>query len=172
MTDETIPLYVCMGSNADDAEGYLDSAEAALEKAGLHAAARSRTYLTEPQDDKDQNWFRNRAVRFDIPKGTGMRSTARAVLALLQETEDALGRKRDPARRFGPRTIDLDILLLGSAVLNEPDLVIPHPRLAQRAFALVPLLEIEPGCRMPDGTPCAELLARLKYVLDNEKIFQ
>lgn len=172
MHGKTIPLYVCMGSNTDDAEEYLDAAEAHLEKAGLHAAVRSRTYLTEPQDDKDQNWFRNRVVRFDIPGCRDIPAAAHALLTTLKNTENSLGRKRDPTRRYGPRTIDLDILLLGNTVLNDPDLVIPHPRMARRAFALIPLLEIDPACRMPDGTPCSELLSQIKYVLDNTKIFQ
>ena len=172
MPENTIPLYVCMGSNADGAEEYLDAAEAILEKAGLHAAARSRTYLTEPQDDKDQNWFRNRVVRFDIPRCSDIPAAAHDLLTRLKDAENALGRKRDPARRYGPRTIDLDILLLGSTVLNDPDLTIPHPRMVRRAFALIPLLEIDPACRMPDGTPCSELLSQIKYVLDNTKIFQ
>lgn len=65
--------------------------------------------------------------------------------------EHSLGRVRDPKRPFGPRTLDLDILLFGEMRLDEPDLIIPHPRLRQRAFVLVPLADIGKDLPIPDG---------------------
>jgi 2-amino-4-hydroxy-6-hydroxymethyldihydropteridine diphosphokinase len=79
---------------------------------------------------------------------------------VLLRIERALGRNRANEERSGPRTIDLDILLYGDEAIGEPDLVIPHPRLAERAFALVPLAEIAPQVTIA-GTPVRELLGRI-----------
>ena len=75
----------------------------------------------------------------------------------LLEIEDTLGRTRTV--RFGPRTCDLDLLLYGRTVLDEPDLVLPHPRLAERRFVLEPLAELAPELELPDGRRIADLLA-------------
>jgi 2-amino-4-hydroxy-6-hydroxymethyldihydropteridine diphosphokinase len=83
-----------------------------------------------------------------------------ALLEALLEIERALGRVR--RERWGPRTLDLDLLWSGSRVLTRPELTIPHPRLRERTFALRPLLDVEPGAADPEtGTPYAELLSRL-----------
>jgi 2-amino-4-hydroxy-6-hydroxymethyldihydropteridine diphosphokinase len=80
----------------------------------------------------------------------------------LQSIEKALGRDRSREIRMGPRTLDLDILLFGGQIIDSSRLVVPHPRLAERAFALVPLLELAPGLRDPrTGLPFAEALARI-----------
>jgi 2-amino-4-hydroxy-6-hydroxymethyldihydropteridine diphosphokinase len=73
------------------------------------------------------------------------------LLDALLAIEDSLGRVRDPGRRFGPRTLDCDVLLYGETRVDDPELVVPHPRLRQRAFVLVPLADITPQQPIPDG---------------------
>ena len=80
----------------------------------------------------------------------------RDLLAGLLAVEQELGRVRTV--RYGPRTCDLDILLAGAEVADEPDLSVPHPRLVERRFALEPLVKLDPGLRLPDGRPLSGLL--------------
>jgi 2-amino-4-hydroxy-6-hydroxymethyldihydropteridine diphosphokinase len=99
----------------------------------------SLLYETEPVHDHAQpgdGWFLNGVVRLDTDL------TPRSLLTVLHEIERALG--RDDAHRSGPRTIDLDILFYGDRVINEEDLVVPHPRLHDRRFVLMPLNELDP----------------------------
>ncbi len=84
-----------------------------------------------------------------------------AFLRALQEIENAQGRLRDPARRYGPRTLDLDLLIYGRIRLKTLDLILPHPRLHERAFALVPLIEIAPDVEIPGLGKAAGFLAAL-----------
>ena len=84
-----------------------------------------------------------------------------ALLESLLAVERALGRTRD-GPRFGPRTIDLDLLLYDGAVVDEPGLTVPHPRLAERRFVLEPLAELDPGLIVPGRGPLVELLAALQ----------
>lgn len=151
--------YVGLGSNLGDADEYLRRARLAL--AGLPGAclsAVSRAYLTEPWGDADQSWFANQAARLVFGQGWTPSGILQALLAI----ETALGRVRDPKRPYGPRSLDLDILYLeqggrvGEGGLHplsvcEKDLVVPHPRLYERAFALVPLAEVAPHLWPGDG---------------------
>jgi 2-amino-4-hydroxy-6-hydroxymethyldihydropteridine diphosphokinase len=92
-------------------------------------------------------------------------------LALLDETqliEAAFGRDRDREQRWGPRPLDIDLLLVGDHTMDTPRLVLPHPRIAERAFVLVPLLEVMPGGALPDGRRFTSLLAALAPVEDIE----
>jgi 2-amino-4-hydroxy-6-hydroxymethyldihydropteridine diphosphokinase len=103
----------------------------------------SRVYAGEPWGVPHQPWFLNLAVR-----GTcGL--TPGNLLAFVKDVEAVAGRK--PRERWGPRELDVDILLMGERVVREPDLVIPHPRLAFRRFCLVPLAEIAPASVVPPG---------------------
>jgi len=86
----------------------------------------------------------------------------RGLLELLLATERELGRIRDGGRRYGPRTIDLDLLLFGSETVDEPGLRIPHPRLQERRFVLEPLVELDPGLIVPGKGSVAALLAELE----------
>lgn len=141
--------------------GNLGDRMATLQRAVdlLHADARTRVdavsslYETRPVGGPEQEDFLNLAVR------VATRRTPRALLALCNDVERALGRVR--RERWGPRTVDLDILLYGDRVVRRRDLRIPHPRLAERAFALVPLLEVAPGQRLPDGRSLPSLVAAL-----------
>jgi len=103
----------------------------------------SSVYLTEPVGYEDQPWFHNCVAELE----TDLEPFE--LLAALQEIEDELGRVRTV--RWGPRTIDLDILLYDGMKLNEQHLVIPHPRMRERAFVMVPLAEIAPETLLPDG---------------------
>jgi len=126
----------------------------ALEARGVRIVRRSSLYETEPVGVLDQPWFLNAVVEGE---------TALAPEALLQAcraTEIDAGRER--VVRFGPRTLDVDVLWYDGRVVDLPDLQIPHPRMHERRFVLVPLTEIAPTLTDPrSGTPYAELLTRL-----------
>ena len=111
---------------------------------GVRVVARSRVYETAPVGGPPQPSFLNAAVAVECTL---------SLLALLEELlriEVSLGRVRgDDEVRFGPRTLDLDVLWADGAILDEPHLTVPHPRLAGRAFALLPLLEVAPGASDP-----------------------
>lgn len=140
-----LPVYFGLGSNLGDRLGYLLQACAMLYSApGLARHAASRVYETEPWGLAEQPAFLNCVVRAQTALDP------HSLLALAARIEGALGRDRAVAR-WGPRTIDVDILMLGDAVVDRPDLMIPHPRMWERAFVLIPLLDLEPGMRAPDG---------------------
>lgn len=107
-------------------------------------------------DNTGQECYLNLVARVTTTLGP------RELLAVAHHIEAAHGRNRQHERRWGPRTLDIDILLYGDLALDETDLTIPHPRLTERAFALVPLAEVlPPGTRLPDGTTVTSHLARL-----------
>jgi 2-amino-4-hydroxy-6-hydroxymethyldihydropteridine diphosphokinase len=83
------------------------------------------------------------------------------LLSRLHLVEDRLGRVREGVARFGPRTCDVDLLLYGDEAVEQPDLVVPHPRLGERRFALEPLVELDPELTLPDGRRVADILAGL-----------
>ena len=91
------------------------------------------------------------------------RSRPEALLDMMLDAENSLGRVRESGRRFGPRTVDLDLLLFGNEVMNTERLTLPHPRMLERAFVLVPLAEIAPDFVLPHGLSVAEALGRLDY---------
>lgn len=152
LRDET--AFLGLGSNVGDRLGFLQRAVDLL-GADLKVAVDqvSTVYETEPVGGPEQGPFLNLAAR------VRSRRSPRGLLRVCHEVEEALG--RDRASRWGPRTIDVDILLWDGRVVATRSLQIPHLRLAERAFALVPLVEVAPGMRMPDGTSLATLLARL-----------
>jgi len=131
--------------------------------------AQSPLYLTEPQGSvQDQPWFTNCVVRMkaasDIWAPEGLLST-------LQAVEAQLGRLRG-GEAGGPRVIDLDLLLFGDVVMSGEYLTLPHPRLFERAFVLVPLRDIAPGLVFPDGRGIDAVLAGVSHTLDGNKILQ
>jgi 2-amino-4-hydroxy-6-hydroxymethyldihydropteridine diphosphokinase len=132
-------VYLGLGSNLGDRVGYVQQALGLLKDThSVRVISTSSFYETEPVGYKDQDWFVNAAVAVDTSLSPG------ELLERCQRIEQQLGRQRDPENQDGPRTIDIDILFYDSLVLNEPGLTIPHPRLHERAYALVPLLEINP----------------------------
>jgi len=145
--------YVGLGSNLGDREGTI---RCALEL--LHAdpdiavVAVSTLRETDPVGFLDQPRFLNGACAVE----TELRP--RELLDRLLAVERTLGRRRD-GPRFGPRAIDLDLLLCGAETVDEPGLVVPHPRLSERRFVLEPLAELDPELALPDGRRVADLLS-------------
>jgi 2-amino-4-hydroxy-6-hydroxymethyldihydropteridine diphosphokinase len=155
-----MPLaYIALGANlpstAGPPEATLAAAAERLESLG-RITARSSLYSTAPVGVADQPRFVNAAIAFET------RLTPRDLLHALLALEREFGRDRGSAIANGPRTLDLDILFYGRQILNEPGLELPHPRLAERAFVLIPLHEIAPHHRDPrSGRTITELLAAL-----------
>ena len=145
--------YVGLGSNLGDREATLRRALDLLgERVAVVAVSSFRE--TEPWGFADQPWFLNAvaAVETDAPP--------RDLLDELLAVERELGRTRD-GPRFGPRTVDLDLLLYGDEVVDEPELTVPHPRLHERRFALEPLAELVPALVVPRRGRVVDLLAEL-----------
>ena len=134
-------VYLGLGSNLGDRLGNLAAGLKSLAPAGLAVEAVSSVWETEPVGGPPQPPYLNGAARLRT------RLSPRAVLEAVQAAEVAAGRRR--TLRYGPRPLDLDILLFDDAVIAEPDLAIPHPRLAERRFVLAPLAEIAPDAVHP-----------------------
>lgn len=158
-------VYLGLGSNLGDREHQLAAALAALEQAEVAVRRRSPLYETRPVGVVDQPPFLNAVAEADTPLAP------LALLAAVKAIERALGRV--PGPRWGPRAIDIDILLYGDArvVCCEPWLEIPHPRLWERQFVLVPLADLRPDLRDPSGTPIAERIARL-HAAEGEAVWR
>ena len=134
-------VYLSLGSNLGDREQMLRQALERLAAAGLRILRVSSIRETEPVDVLDQPRFLNLVAEAETDL------FPRQLLARTQRVELELGRKR--LRPKGPRTIDIDILLYGDAVIDSPELTVPHPRMAQRRFVLEPLAELAPDLRHP-----------------------
>lgn len=131
--------------------------------------AQSPLYKTEPQGRKDQPWFTNCVVRFKIGSDIW---APEGLLSTLQAVEGKMGREREPGNEGGPRNIDLDLLLFGDLQMQGEYLTLPHPRMLERAFVLVPLRDIAPGFVFADGKTIDQALAALSYTLDGRNISQ
>jgi 2-amino-4-hydroxy-6-hydroxymethyldihydropteridine diphosphokinase len=142
--------YVGIGSNLGDREGTI---LAAAERLGPHRLSRIRE--TEPWGYPDQPWFLNAVAELETELAP------RELLERLLEIESGLGRTRN-GPRYGPRTIDLDLLLYGDLVVAEPGLTVPHARLAERLFVLEPLSELNAGLCVPGHGPVGALIRGLQ----------
>jgi 2-amino-4-hydroxy-6-hydroxymethyldihydropteridine diphosphokinase len=134
-------VYIALGSNLGDRAEHLRQAREQIDAPDLRLLRASSIYETAPRDVEDQPWFLNQVIECETEL------FPRQLLARLQKIERAMGRKRRVAK--GPREIDLDILLLGDAVVKAPELEVPHPRMAERRFVLEPLAELVPEKKHP-----------------------
>jgi 2-amino-4-hydroxy-6-hydroxymethyldihydropteridine diphosphokinase len=148
--------YVGLGSNLGDRGATLARAVSLLEgRAGVDVIAVSSFRETDPVGLLDQPRFLNGAVEIETSL------SAQELLATLLDVERELGRTRD-GPRFGPRSVDLDLLLFDGLAIDEPGLSVPHPRLHERAFALAPLAELDPMLEVPGHGTVSDLLRRLE----------
>lgn len=149
-------VYIGLGANLgpNPADTILAALAALDREPGLQVLRRSRLYRSPPWGPVSQPDYVNAVAEVS----TTLPSTQ--VMQRLLAVERALGRLRD-GPRFGPRTIDLDLLLDGTAVVDESDVSVPHPRLAERAFVLVPLAELAPDAVVPGAGPVRDLLLAL-----------
>lgn len=150
--------YIGLGSNLATPVLQLRSALDALSALPQSSvAAHSSFYISDPLGPADQPRYVNAVAALD----TGL--SPLALLDALQAIELEQGRTRK-AERWGPRTLDLDILFFGNLHIEEPRLTVPHYHMHARAFVLYPLAEIAPDLRLPDGRPISELLEACPYV--------
>ncbi len=144
--------YIGLGSNLGEREATLREALRRLgDLDGVAVAAVSSYRETDPVGNVDQPRFVNAAAELETSL------PPRKLLDRLLEVERSLGRDRSREGRWGPRTVDLDLLLYGGEAVAEPGLEVPHPRLAERTFVLEPLLELDPELRLPDGRALRDL---------------
>jgi len=144
-------VYVALGSNLGDRLGYLQAALAALPAWGLEPVAVSSVYESDALGPPQPDYLNAVAsVTTSLP--------SRGVLDALKAIEAEIGRRH--TQRWGPREIDLDLLLYGDEMLEEEGLTVPHPEMTKRSFVLLPLLEIAPDLDLPSGEPAAAFLER------------
>jgi 2-amino-4-hydroxy-6-hydroxymethyldihydropteridine diphosphokinase len=134
-------VYLSLGSNLGDRAQNIARAIEALAAHGIRVTRQSALYETEPVDIRSQSWFINCVVEAETDL------MPRQLMHALLEIERSLGRRRRVAK--GPRLIDMDILLFGATIVRMRELEIPHPRMTERRFVLVPLAEIAPGLKHP-----------------------
>ena len=136
--------YLCLGSNLGDRVGYIQQAAKLIEEGGFVSLIRSSAiYETEPWGNQEQGWFLNAIIEVKT------KLSPNDLLKHCLDVEKRLGRNREGQAHWGARVIDVDILLYGDSIINEIDLKIPHEHLHERAFALVPLLELIPDYEHP-----------------------
>jgi 2-amino-4-hydroxy-6-hydroxymethyldihydropteridine diphosphokinase len=152
--DAPIRAYVGIGGNAGDVEITLTEALWAVDALPQTSIRQQSTFYRTPAWGRtDQPDFLNAVVELQT------RMPARVLLNALLEIEQRFGRVRSAADRWGPRAVDLDLLLYGEDVIDEPGLSVPHPHLHERAFVLVPLAEIAPQLAIPGHGDVKALLA-------------
>jgi 2-amino-4-hydroxy-6-hydroxymethyldihydropteridine diphosphokinase len=145
-----VTAYLGLGSNLGDRLANLGSAVHALgEEPGVRIEASSRVWETAPVGGPPQPDYLNAVVRAETDL------SAPELLEACRRVEAAFGRVR--AERWGARTIDVDVLLYGDETIDRADLVVPHPRLTERAFVVLPLLELDPDPVLPDGRRLKDL---------------
>jgi 2-amino-4-hydroxy-6-hydroxymethyldihydropteridine diphosphokinase len=147
---ESVRAFLGLGSNLGDRLANLQRAVDLLgEREGIDVRASSRVYATDPVGGPPQPEYLNAVIEVETTL------EPYSVLGAIREVEDALGRER--LERWGPRSIDVDVLTFGDREIDEPDLIVPHPRMHERAFVLVPLLELTADPPLPGGRKASEL---------------
>lgn len=148
--------YIGLGSNLGDPAANLHSAIAQLSATdGVELRGVSRFYTSKPMGPQDQPDYVNAVACIQTSL------SAHALLQVLFAVERAHGRVRDASLRWGPRTLDLDLLLYGTETINTPDLHVPHPGIGERSFVLRPLADLAPHQVFPDGRKLQDCLASL-----------
>jgi 2-amino-4-hydroxy-6-hydroxymethyldihydropteridine diphosphokinase len=146
--------YLSLGSNLGNKRTNLKRAVTLIGKhPQIKLIAQSSLYETEPVGYREQPYFLNIVIKIETTL------SPQRLWQVVQSIEKKMGRK--PSLRWGPRLIDIDILLYNNLVLSYPNLEIPHPELEKRAFVLIPLYEIAPGIRLPSGSDLATLIKNL-----------
>jgi 2-amino-4-hydroxy-6-hydroxymethyldihydropteridine diphosphokinase len=149
-------VYVALGANLGDREATIRAALSELDAVpGVEVEAVSSLVETDPVGYVDQPAFLNGAAALETTLAP------RQLLELLLAVERRFGRAREGVPAQGPRTLDLDLLLYGSAEIDEPGLTVPHPRLHERRFVLEPLSELDPSLEVPGKGEIRTLLAEL-----------
>lgn len=156
-----------LGANVGDALATLEAAVYALDDVdGLAVVDVSGVYETPPWPPRGEPGAVEQPNYLNLVVRAICSLPARDLLAETQLIEAAFGRDRRREVRWGPRTLDIDLLLFGDEEIDEPDLVVPHPRLAERAFVLIPMLEVLPGWALPDGRRLTQLISALAPIED------
>jgi 2-amino-4-hydroxy-6-hydroxymethyldihydropteridine diphosphokinase len=156
--------WIGLGSNLGDRAALLERAVELLADAGVRPLRCSHLYETAPEGGADEPDYLNAVLQAETDRGP------RELLGVLAAVEEQLG--RPPAPRTGPRPVDLDLLALGEWIVADQDLTLPHPRLAARAFVLVPLCELDPAWTDPrTGEAAGDLLAALDVQPDSVRPF-
>lgn len=152
--------FIGIGSNVGDRQGFCRGAVDELARhPAVTVASVSSLYETSPIGGPPQRSYVNAVARLDTTLDP------RALLELCKAIEEKLGREPSSIR-WGPRVVDLDVLLYDDLKVNEPDLEIPHPRLTQRRFVLIPLLEVDPEVTDPWGKRYADYLEEAEGAVD------
>ena len=147
------PAFIALGANLGDPVAQLrEAAQRLRDTVGLHSVQLSPIYFSAPVGVVDQPRFANAAVRLETTL------TAHELLAVCHSVERAMGRVRTV--RWGPRTIDLDLIFFGTLHLSDDVLTLPHPRWSERAFVVQPIYDLAPDLII-DGVALSETLARL-----------
>ncbi|GAC1420427.1 MAG: 2-amino-4-hydroxy-6-hydroxymethyldihydropteridine diphosphokinase [Actinomycetota bacterium] len=148
--------YLGLGANLGDAHTTLLAVPRALESRSVITTNASRIFLTEPVGGPPQPHYLNQVVEITTTL------EPRELLDACHAVEFAFGRDRATEVRNGPRTLDIDVLAIEGMIVDEPGLVVPHPRLHERAFALVPLAEVAPDLEVAPGRTVTSLLVALR----------
>ncbi len=153
------PMYIGLGSNLGNKSQNIARALELIEAlVGVNINKKSSLYVTAPWGKTDQDDFINQVIEIET------NLSPLELLHELQKIEIKLGRHRDV--KWGPRSIDLDILLYGNETIDLEELQVPHPYLMQRLFVLIPLAEIAPQMEFPDGSKIREVLVRVANSAD------
>jgi 2-amino-4-hydroxy-6-hydroxymethyldihydropteridine diphosphokinase len=149
---------VALGSNLGDKAANIDRAiELLTEMGDVRLLARSRNYATEPWGKTDQDWFVNAAI------AVATSLSPRLLLARCKDIERRMGRVE--VERWGPRIIDLDLLVYRGVTIDEPDLVLPHPHIGARSFVLAPLMDLD-----PDLPICGKSVREMYEAIDHSSV--
>ena len=164
-----VVAYIGLGGNQGNTEKIFSSACVSLEALpGIEVLRLSPIYRTEPQGLREQPFFLNRVAQLACDPGM----QPETLLEMLLTLEAVHGRVRHGGRKDSPRPLDLDLLLFGQEQRNSPHLVLPHPRMLQRAFVLVPLADIAPDLVFPGGMRIQQALNGISFVVKDDQIFQ